>query len=129
MKRETLLKLSNKEIDAYAQTIGVDVSGCKTKALKADAIEKARARVADIQVMGITLHIPVKRLHNLNITTRLNGQITSDAELMDITKQIIGDEQMDKLYAACTDDDGTIDSEAVSLAIATIITSEELKNF
>lgn len=95
MRREALLRLPERELDAYAKVVGVDVSGCETAEEKADAIEAARARVADIHVMGTTLRIPVKRLHDLKITTRLNGHVTSDAELMDITRQIVGEEQMD----------------------------------
>lgn len=42
---------------------------------------------------------------------------------------MLGDEQMTELERACTDEDGTVDIDAMALAVAKIITSQELKNF
>lgn len=129
MKRETLLKLDESQLAAYASILGVDVSSIKTAKAKVNAIEKARERVASIDVFGTTIEIPIKRLHDLNITKKLDGGNKSDAEVLNVMREILGDDQMQVVYDLCTDDDGTIDAEAVSLALFTIANSDELKNF
>lgn len=128
MKREILSTLNKKELDQYAATLGLDTSDMGTVAEKVDAIDEARGHVAKIRAMGMTLTIPIKRIHDLRITTRLSGS-KSDDELMDIAKDILGDEQMQAVYDHCTDDDGTVDAEAVSVILANIVTSDKLKNF
>ena len=42
---------------------------------------------------------------------------------------LLGEEQKAELYAACTDEDGTVDVDALALAYVKIFTSDELKNF
>ena len=42
---------------------------------------------------------------------------------------IVGDEAWDELVKAATEEDDTVDNDALGFAIASIITSRELKNY
>lgn len=128
MRHEVLMGMSKSELDDYAKVIGLDVTAKKTIALKVDAIETRRERVADIEVLGLTLSIPVKRMHDKRVTDICSKPLTDElaTELLGL---LLGDEQEAKLIEAATDEDGTVDVEAMGLAIASITQSEELKNF
>lgn len=129
MRREILLELSGPELDAYAKKLGLNTS--KTKGIKAkvDVIETTRGRVAEIEALGMTLRVPVKRMHDLRVTDRLNGQGLNDAEYERLCADILGKDQLQEVYEHCTDEDGTVDLEAVALVLDTVILSDELKNF
>ena len=108
MKRSTLLRMTPEQLDGYARMLGFDVSGHETVEEKADAIEARRERVATIDVAGLSLTVPMKRLHD---------------------KSLIGDEQMDAIRVLVTDEDGTVDADGYLLVLNAINTSNELKNF
>ena len=129
MRKETLLSLSGAEIDRYAEVLGIDTTKLKAKAAKVERIEKARQRTADIEAMGLTLTIPIKKMHDKRITDRMNVGRLSDSQLDALMTDLLGEEQVAKVYEHCTDEDGTIDVEAVALVYTTIISSDELKNF
>ena len=129
MRKETLLSLSGAEIDRYAEVLGIDTTKLKAKAAKVERIEKARQRTADIEAMGLTLTIPIKKMHDKRITDRMNVGRLSDSQLDALMTDLLGEEQVAKVYEHCTDEDGTIDVEAGALGYTTIISSDELKNF
>lgn len=129
MRKETLLSLSGAEIDRYAEVLGIDTTKLKAKAAKVERIEKARQRTADIEAMGLTLTVPIKKMHDKRITDRMSVGRLSDSQLDALMTDLLGEEQVAKVYEHCTDEDGTIDVEAVALVYTTIISSDELKNF
>lgn len=129
MRKEVLETLSAEELEGYAAVIGVDVSNVKTKKARIAKIVEARERTADINALGMTLTVPIKKLHDKRVTDRLNGGIVGDEELMEIMAAILGEDQLAKIEAHCTDDDGTVDVDAYGVILAAVVNSDELKNF
>lgn len=129
MRKEVLETLSASELEGYAAVIGVDVSNVKTKKARIAKIVEARERTADINALGMTLTVPIKKLHDKRVTDRLNGGIVGDEELMEIMAAILGEDQLAAIEAHCTDDDGTVDVDAYGVILAAVINSDELKNF
>ena len=129
MRKEALLSLTGGEIDEYAALLGIDTTRLRAKAAKVERIEKARQRTADIEVLGLTLTVPIKKMHDKRITDRMSLGTLSDSQLDELMADLLGEGQMSKVYEHCTDDDGTIDVEAVALVYSTIMKADELKNF
>lgn len=129
MKREILLSLSAGELDEYARALGFDATGAKSAKAKVELIESRRERVAEVEVLGIAVRIPVKRLHDKRITDRLNGGAASDEEFEGLMRDLLGDDQMDAIVEHVTDEDGTVDIDALGLILAKAVRSDELKNF
>lgn len=128
MNPEYLARMSAKELDSYAQVIGVDVSNAKTCEDKQALIAERYGRCAVVPALGIKFRIPFKRVHDKRITDLLTKDGRTDEETEQAMRLLLGDEQLAELVEACTDTDGTIDVQAMALAFATIITSDELKN-
>lgn len=124
-----MLEMSEAELDEYARVLGVGLGKVRGQAAKVDAICERRARVARIDVLGITIEVPVRALHDKRVTDRLDGRPKSDAELEEILRDIVGDAQMAAIEERCTDEDGVVDVEAYGLALSRIVTSKDLKNF
>lgn len=129
MKREVLMEMSKSELDEYGKVLGVDVSGKRTVAHKADAIEKRRERVAEVEALGLTLSIPVKRMRDKRVTDLASKRPMTDADASELLGLLLGGEQMEALADRATDGDGTVDIDAMGLAMARILASDELKNF
>lgn len=128
MNREHLERMSEGELNDYAKALGLEAEGAPDAAAKIRLIESKRERIVIISVIGMDFEIPVKRAHDQRIADLVmsNG---GDAAVAEALKLMLGDKQFDQLIKACTDDDGTIDVEAIGLAYVKIFSSEELKNF
>lgn len=129
MKREVLMSMSKTELDEYARVLGIDASGKKTVAAKVELIEKRRGRTAEIDALGLTLTIPVKRMHDKRVTDLEGKRPMSDEDATRLLALILGDEQMEKLVERATDEDGVVDVDALGLAMARVLASSDLKNF
>lgn len=129
MKREVLLGMSKSELDDYAKMLGIDVTGKKTVEKKVAAIEERRERTADIDVLGLTVTVPIKRMHDKRVTDLASKRSMTDEDATELLALILGEEQLSKVVDRATDEDGTVDVDAMGLAMARILCSEELKNF
>lgn len=129
MKRSTLLRMTPEQLDGYARMLGFDVSGHETVEEKADAIEARRERVATIDVAGLSLTVPMKRLHDKRLIDKYKGGIKTNSDLESFIRDLVGDEQMDAIRVLVTDEDGTVDADGYLLVLNAINTSNELKNF
>lgn len=128
MKHEVLMQLSKDELDSYASLLGIDVTGKKTVAQKVSAIEKRRERSEELDVLGMTIVIPMKRLDDKRVSDLANKRALNDEEAMELLRLIIGEDQTGALMDRVTDEDGTVDNPALGLAISRILRSDELKN-
>ncbi len=128
MRTEYLLQMTPADLDEYARACGIDVSGARGVREKVDVIQGRRERVATIPVLGTTVEVPVKRMHDKAVTDAV-ANIRSDEDMARAMGMLLGEGQWEDLVARCTDDDGAVDNEALGLACATVITSDELKNF
>lgn len=129
MKRSTLLRMTPEQLDGYARMLGFDVSGHETVEEKADAIEARRERVATIDVAGLSLTVPMKRLHDKRLIDKYKGGIKTNSDLESFIRDLVGDEQMDAIRVLVTDEDGTVDADGYLLVLNAINISNELKNF
>lgn len=128
MKKEYLLKMSDADLDGYMKFLGINSKSAKSQEAKIELIERRRAKVETIEVLGIPIEVSVKKLHDRRILDAYNAAKT-DADMEGVVRQIIGDEQMEVLAEAATDEDGTVDVDALGYAVATIITNKKLKNY
>lgn len=122
-------RMSASELDAYAKAMGFSVRGAKTAEQKAELIERRRAHVASLTLLGVPVEVPVKRLHDKRVTDLLSKDGRTDAETELMARLIVGDESWDDLVAAATEEDGTVDNDALGYAVAALLTSRELKNY
>ena len=129
MNSEQMRRMSASELDAYAKTMGFSVRGAKTAEQKAALIESRRGRVAELTLLGVHVSVPIKRLRDRRVTDLLSKDAPTDADTELMARLIVGDEAWDALVAAATEDDGTVDNDALGYAIAALLTSRELKNF
>lgn len=129
MNREQMLRMSPAELDGYARVMGFSVRGAKTVEQKAEMIEGRRGHVADVTVLGVPLSVPVKRLRDKRVTDLLARDDRTDADTERMMRLVLGDEGWDAIVAAATEEDGTVDTDALVYAISAVMTSRELKNF
>lgn len=129
MNREQMLRMSPAELDAYARAMGFSVRGAKTAEQKAALIEERRGRTAELTVLGVPVSVPIKRMHDKRVTDLLSKEDRTDADTERMVRLVVGDEAWDALVAAATEEDGTVDNDALGYAIASIITSRDLKNY
>lgn len=129
MRHEVLMAMSKKELDQYAEILGLNVSGEKSIAKKVSVIEKAREKTASVEALGLTLTIPIKRMRDKRVTDLANKRPITDEGGEELLRLVLGDEQFEMLVDHATDEDGSIDTDAMGFALVKIITSEELKNF
>ncbi len=124
-----MMEMSLEQLDRYGEVCGIDVTGRRTKAQKVAAIEQRRERTADIDVLGMTLSVPIRALHDKRVTDMLQSKDFGDEQATELMLMLLGEEQYEALLDRCTDDDGVVDVEAVGFAYGVITSSEELKNF
>ena len=128
MNKEYLLKMSDEELAGYMKMLGISSKATKTREAKIELIERRRAKTETIDVLGMPIEVSVKRLRDRRVLDAYQAA-TTDAQMEAVARQIIGDEQMDALAVAATDEDGTVDVDALGYAIATILTNKKVKNF
>ena len=124
-----MMEMSLEQLDQYARACGIDATGKRTKAQKVALIEERRARVADIDVLGMTLHVPVRAMKDKRVSDLLDRGDLTEAEADWLMRALLGEEQYDSVIERCTDEDGVVDVSAVGLAFATLVRSEDLKNY
>lgn len=127
MNSDYMAKMSAEELDELARFMGVSVVAAKSAESKARMIEERRSRVARVGVLGIEFEIPMKRVRDKRVSDLLDEK--TDAATEEAVRLLVGDGKFDELVAACTDDDGTVDVDAMGYAIAKIVCSDELKNY
>lgn len=129
MKREYLEKMSDDELEGYAKQLGFSVKAGKTTAEKLQIIEGKREREAILSVIGVALHIPLKRVHDRRFRDLISKPGRTDEDVESAFRLALGEDQFRALNEAATDDDGTVDEQALTFAYNSILASEELKNF
>lgn len=120
--------MSPADVDAYAASCGIDTTRLRGVKAKARLVQERRERVATIPVLGTTVDVPVRRMHDKRVTDAVNG-IRTDDDMAEAMRMLLGDEQWDGLVARCEDEDGAVDNDALGYACAAILSSDELKNF
>ena len=129
MNNEYLARMSAKELDEYGATLGIVMKSAKSKSDKLELIGQKRERCATVRALGIDFEIPIKRAHDKRVNDLLSKDGRTDTEAEEAMRLLLGDEQLNELVCACTDEDGSIDVDAMGLAYVKILSSDELKNF
>lgn len=130
MRHEVMMDMSLDELDAYGRACGIDVSGLRTKAQKVGRIEERRGRVAEVHMLGTTMTIPIRRLHDKRVSDllRKEGGLT-DEEAATAMVLLLGEEQYEEVIDRCTDEDDVVDVEALGCAFVALFSDPELKNY
>ena len=125
-----MMSMSLTDIDAYGKACGIDVTGLTEKEDKIDLIERKRERVVDVPAIGMTLTVPVKRLHDKRVSDLLrSGHMPSEEAATKAMVLLLGEDQYARLIEHCTDEDGTVDVEAVGSVYGKLFFDPDLKNF
>lgn len=128
MRRECLERMGPDELDLYGRAVGADVSHASDPREKARLIERRRARTAVVRALGIDFEVPYKALHDKRVSDLLAERGRTDEQTDELIGLLLGEDQKGELYAACTDEDGTVDVDALAYAFVRLLTSDELKN-
>ena len=82
-------------------------------------------------MLGMTLTVPVKRLHDKRVSDLMrNGHFPNEEDATKAMVLLLGEDQYMALVEHCTDDDGTVDVEAIgSVFFKLFYDDPELKNF
>lgn len=128
MNREAMRNMSAEELDDYGKLLGIITKAANDAEGKAALIERRRAKVAKVRVLGMDLDIPVKVMQDKRVAECF-GDAATDESMVQGMELILGAEQWQRVIDAATDEDGTIDMKALALAYKQIIYADELKNY
>lgn len=129
MNKEAMSRMTEAELTAYASQLGVSVAAANGAEEIARLIEHYRGRKANVRAVGLDLVVSVKNLRDKRVVDLLSKENPTDEEVTESMRLVLGDEQMEMVVEACTDDDGTVDVDAMAFAFCSVFTSEELKNY
>lgn len=126
MNPAAMAAMGREELERYARALGVKGPLPKGRKAAEAAIEAHRGRSASVSALGVELAVPMKRLADKRVSALLAE--ATDASTEAAMALILGEEQMDALAAAATDEDGCVDVIALATAFAGILYADELKN-
>lgn len=129
MNSKSMGSMSPGELDAYARVMGFSVDDLASAAEKADEIRRRRAREVEMTVLGVHVSVPVRRMHDKRVTDLLAMDGRTDAETERMARLIVGDEAWEAIVAAATEEDGTVDNDALGYAISAVVYDGRLKNY
>lgn len=132
MNPEYLNKMSDKELNDLASSFGAafgkTVKKLDTEA-KIEELKKYRERTATIRVLGVDLSISVKKRNDVdNFAYLLDKPDRTQEDIENAYKFLLGEVQYAELVLACTDEDGSIDYQALVYAFNAITANDDLKN-
>lgn len=129
MRTEALNAMTDEELEQYARTLGFTTKAAKSHDAKVRLIAKRRERGVDVSALGVDLRVPVRAAHDLRFTQLINKPDRTDDETEAAMAMLLGEEQMGALREAATEEDGTVDQDALAFAYMRVLSSDELKNF
>ena len=129
MRTEALNAMTDEELEQYARTLGFTTKAAKSHDAKVRLIAKRRERGVDVSALGVDLRVPVRAAHDLRFTQLINKPDRTDDETEAAMTMQLGEEQMGALREAATEDDGTVDQDALAFAYMRVLSSDELKHF
>lgn len=128
MKDELLNALNDEELKIYASAVGCDVKKGDSKGQIIEKIKGHRERLATVEVMGLTLAIPYKRLQDKRVIDLFNQDYIDETEACECIHGMLGDEQWDRCIELITDEDGTIDYAGLTVIASKIFSVKLVKN-
>ncbi len=129
MRESTLRSLSAEQLEEYAQAMGFTLRACKDKEDKIALIRRRRARSVTIEVLGLALDVEVRRFRSSRFSDAIKDRERTTDQLLGAFRDLLGDEQFDRLLDVCSDEDGETDDDALVCAFNAILRSDELKNY
>ncbi|MDO4591012.1 MAG: hypothetical protein Q4B35_06430 [Slackia sp.] len=129
MNPEYMARMTAAELDEYAKALGFSVVSKKGRDAKSKAIEERRGRCATVRALGIDFEIPIRRMHDKRVVELFANARKDDSAAFEFMESVLGAEQMAQLVEACTEADGSVDVDAMGLAMVRIAYAPELKNF
>lgn len=131
MNKETLGRMTAEELREYAKALGITLAPTLGREDMASTIAARRERTATVRALGIDLVVKVKALRDKRVTDLMAKSSASftDDDAEAFMRLVIGDEQYEMVLGAATEEDGTVDVDALGIVFARLFTSPELKNF
>lgn len=128
MNKAAMERMSAKELDEYGAILGIEMRPAKTEAEKIALICTRRERTATVCALGMQFEVRMKSLSDKRVTEILQANERTDEDVLTVLDLMLGEEQFAQLMEAVTDEDDTIDVNALAYAFVQIVTSDELKN-
>lgn len=128
MRKEILEQMSDAELVDYARTLGIKAGDVHKAKDKVSLIFNRWEREEEITVYGETFKVKAKTLKDKKFVDLVAAPNATDEQMAEALLILLGEEQVKKLYELCTDEDGTVDINAVGIAFAQIVSSPQLKN-
>jgi hypothetical protein len=128
MRKEILEQMSDAEIVEYARALGISSKELKKANNKAAFIYDRWEREVEIPVFGEIFKVKAKTVKDKRFVDIVTSKNPTDEQMMEALLVLLGEEQTQKLYELCTDEDGTVDISAVALGFVSIVNNSELKN-
>ena len=128
MKRESIERMSDEELEQYARLLGVILDAAHSRDEKISLVERKREKRVTVTALGIDFDITIRRVRDKRVSDLLARGNRTDEETDEAIRLLLGDGQYQTLLDAVTDDDGVVDVDAMGLAFVRIITADELKN-
>ena len=129
MNPKYLESMPEDELEAYAAALGFSARAAKGRKAKAALIERRRERGVDVECLGVALRIPVKAAHDRRFQSLISKDGRTGDDVEEAFRLLLGEEQFALLHEAATDEDGTVDDDALAFAYNRVLGSEELKNY
>lgn len=128
MKREAMEAMSDSDLAMYAGRLGIDAGG-KERAALIDEIEARRAERAKLNLIGVDVEVPIRKMHDKKTLDLINSSPMTDLKADKVMLALLGKEQVAKIRAAATDEDGVVDTDAYYLAFWALVSSDALKKY
>lgn len=131
MNIDAMRGMTADELAEYAKALGFSVPPSTGAEERLDLIVSRRARTAKVRALGMDLEVKVKALRDKRVTDLMakpSAKFT-DEDAEQFMRMVLGEDQYRRVVAAATEDDGTVDVDALGIVFAKLFTSKELKNF
>lgn len=129
MKREYLLEMDDASLEMYARALHTDVSGARTREVRVSLLERASSRCATVNVLGLDVEVPRAATRDMRVQALIRRRDITDDESDELMRLLVGEGQHEAILERCTDGDGRVDIDAYAVALATVITNEQVKNW
>lgn len=126
MKKDTLLSLSDAELDDFAETVGAE-----TKSLphdeKVETILHRQHRIVHVTVLGLDVEVDASKFNDMR-NSKLEFDATRVDGVIEAARFLFGDEQEKRIREHITDENGAQDTIAYAYIVEKAVEEVNGKN-
>lgn len=127
MKREILEKMTDDELDQYAEMVGAKVDGLPREAAIDAALARAN-RTIKVSACGLGLEVDFRNVSNMATVEKAAQSADSIDDLVEVAVALLGNDQEQKVRDYVTDEDGRTDSYLYGLIVNSVANEVGEKN-